>query len=196
MRTKKITTILLVLTILLAQFAWVDFTNVSYAADKNIPTTEATEYYGKQLETNRKNANDEKVKVKSEIATRFYKAMVKMYNEGIFESGKDLDLLANNVVTEAELQAYAIGNEDLLYGMAAAKDAFQYDYPDAFWIDYSTLSLRVTRDTAGKYHGYLGRGREDEYFLPGFTKDNVKAAIDKYESEMSKVLAEVAMKKN
>ena len=45
MRTKKITTILLVLTILLAQFAWVDFTNVSYAADKNIPTTEATEYY-------------------------------------------------------------------------------------------------------------------------------------------------------
>ena len=44
MRTKKITTILLVLTILLAQFAWVNFSNVSYAVNTNIPNTEATQY--------------------------------------------------------------------------------------------------------------------------------------------------------
>ena len=190
MKVKKFTTILLVLTILLAQFAWVNFSNVSYAAT-DIPDTEATQYFGKQLKANSENANDETVKAKSKIATKFYDAMVKMYEDGTFEAGTDLDLLENNVVTESDLQAYAIGNEDLLYGMAAAKDAFQYDYPDAFWIDYSALSLRVTRDTLGNYHGYLGRGREDDYFLPGFTKDNVKAARANYENKMSEVLQEI-----
>ena len=171
MKVKKITTILLVLTILLTQFAWVDFTNVSYAADKDIPETEATEYFGKQL---------------TDSSKKMYDAMVNAYKSGKLEKGEDIDL--ENIVDQTQLQAYTEGNQHLLYAMGQARDAFENDYPDAFYIDFSAVSFRVTQDTSKKFHAYIGAGKRDDYFLPGFTAENVSAAVAKYEEKLNEIV--------
>ena len=188
MKMKKLTTLLLVLTIMLAQFSWVSFSGVTYAAGSTqLPTTVATQYFGNQLKQSSGNETEEKSAIRQD-ALKFYNAMVEMYNGGTFEKGEDYDLVAKNIVTQQQLQAYATGSQSLLYSMAAARDAFQYDYPDAFWIDYSAISLRVTLSKDGVYHAYLGAGKRDDYLLPGFTKSNIADARRNYENKMTEVL--------
>lgn len=80
----------------------------------------------------------------------FYDAMEQMYTSGIFKTGtQDYDLTANNYVSQADLQQYANGYPDLLNRMGAARDAFYFDHPDIFYVDFSALSLRVTTDSKG-----------------------------------------------
>lgn len=123
-------------------------------------------------------------------AKEFYQAMEEMYTKGIFKTGNtDYDLISSGHVTEEQLKAYASGDYTLLDQMGAARDAFQYDYPDVFYVDFSELSLRVTRDMEGNYHGYLGTGRTDDYYMPGFTSVNdVEQAEKEYEAKINEIL--------
>ena len=120
----------------------------------------------------------------------FYDAMEQMYVTGILKTGtEDYDLTANNTLSQAELQQYADGHTELLSWMGAARDAFYFDHPDIFYVDFSALSLRVTRDSKGTYHAYLGTGRRDNYFTQGFTsKAQVDAAIAEYEKAVSTIV--------
>lgn len=125
-------------------------------------------------------------------AQKFYDAMYQMYVQGIFKTGtQDYDLIAGGHLTQEQLAAYEGGSSALLSSMGAARDAFYADYPDIFYVDFSNLSLRVTRDGAGNYHAYLGSGRTDNYFVQGFTsKDQVEAAIREHEAKVAAIVEE------
>ena len=113
----------------------------------------------------------------------FYKAMEDMHAQGMFINGEDYDLVANNHVTQSQLKAFANGDQSILKVMAAARDAFYTDYNDIFYVDFGALSLRVTQDTTGKYHAYLGSGRYDTYYVKGFNNaQEVRAAITEYQA--------------
>lgn len=118
-------------------------------------------------------------------AKKMYDAMYRMYKDGTFQKGQDYDLVEKGYVTQEQLSA---GSYDLLLNdMGAARDAFQYDYPDVFYVDFSALSLRVTEDSSG-IHAYLGAGRRENYFLPGFAPDNIGKAVSAYETAIQKVV--------
>ncbi len=169
MKIRKITSLLLVLTFLITELSFLSFGNTSVAVSQNSNMSleeYSKDYYGRQLD---------------EQAWKFYQAMVTMYRNKEFERGLDYDLVRNGVVQEADLLKYATGTTQLLYDMTAARDAFQFDYPEVFWVDWSAISLRVTRNSNGQYFAFLGRGKRDDYFLPGFTTENVDEAIAEYD---------------
>ena len=179
MKIKKITSLLLVLTFLIAELSFLSFGGISIAASPNKDLsldTYSKDYYGRQL---------------NEQAWKFYNAMVDMYNNDTFKKGQDYNLIAKGVVEEADLLKYATGTTQLLYDMTAARDAFQYDYPEVFWVDWSAISLRVTRDSNGNYFAFLGRGKRDDYFLPGFNAENIDSKINEYNQLMEQAISEI-----
>lgn len=123
-------------------------------------------------------------------AQKFYDAMYQMYAQGIFKTGtEDYDLVAGGCVTQEQLAGYEGGSSALLLSMGAARDAFYADYPDIFYVDFSSLSLRVTRDRSGSYHAYLGSGRTDNYFVQGFTSaEQVEQAIREQEAAVAAIV--------
>ncbi len=188
MNLKKLIIYAIVIVLLLLQFNLLNFCNVSNAVD-TLATSEESRYYGKQLERDEKDKD----------AKMFYDVMVEMLNSGDFENGKDYDLVKNNKISQEKLQEYATGSQNLLYQMAAARDAFQYDYPEAFYLDFSAISFRVTLGSNG-YHAYLGKGRRSDYFLPGFVASDKEAtagtikvseAKEKYDAAMEEALKQI-----
>ena len=138
--------------------------------------TAATKYFYNQLNDKEK---------------AFYRAMEYMNESGMFKTGTaNLDLTADTVyVSQADLAAYANGSPDLLDWMGAARDAFYFDYPDIFYVDFSALSLRVTLDKKGTYHAYLGTGRRADYFNEAFTsKEQVEKAIEEYNTAIDEIV--------
>ena len=125
---------------------------------------------------------------------RIYEAMEEMYKNGIFAKGEDYDLSANGKVTDAQLKTFVNGSSKLIDDYGAARDAFQYDYPDVFYVDFSLLSVRVIKDSDGILHGYLGAGRSDTYLLRTFTKENIPGAVEKYEKAIEKALKDLPTK--
>ncbi len=123
-------------------------------------------------------------------ARELYDAMYDMYTQGIFKTGKgDYDLLANGHVTREQLEGYASGNPQLLKMFGTARDAFSADYPDIFYVDFSYLTLRVTRDTKGEYHARLGAGRGDDYYAEGFENEaQVEAAVKEYNTAVENIV--------
>ena len=153
----------------------------AYKASAAVQMTDVGNYYGLQLRTDEQKA--------------FYKAMQAMAavddltGSSAFIEGKDYDLVANNLVTQSQLDAYANGDTTLLDAMGAARDAFYTDYDGIFYVDFEYLSLRVTQDTSGTYHAYLGVGRSDTYWTKGFTSTaQIKSAIVEYKTELNKIV--------
>ena len=134
--------------------------------------------------------------LKTEEQKQFYKAMEAMNEEGIFIAGEDYDLVANGHVTQAQLAAYAGGDNSLVKAMGAARDAFYTDYDEIFYVDFGYLSVRVTQSADSAYHAYLGKGRSDTYYVTGFdSKESVEKAIVKYNEAIDKVVADVKQAK-
>lgn len=76
-------------------------------------------------------------------AKGIYDAMYKMYEKGIFKTGEQgYDLVANGHITSEQLAAY--NEKTILSVFGAARDAFYADYPDIFYVDFSSLSISVT----------------------------------------------------
>ena len=126
----------------------------------------------------------------SEKERPFYNAMEAMYDSGLFQTGtENLDLTQNGYLSQADLQKYADGFPDLLTQMGAARDAFYFDHPDIFYVDFSALTLRVTMDSTGTYHAYLGTGRRADYYTQGFTnKAEVENAVAAYEKAVNDIV--------
>ena len=168
---------------LLAGFMLTASVAVGLIADKSIAVsaddgTGVSHYFYNQLKT--------------EEQKEFYKAMEAMNEEGIFIAGEDYDLVENGHLTQAQLAAYAGGDNSLVKAMGAARDAFYTDYADIFYVDFGYLSVRVTQSEGGTYHAYLGKGRSDTYYVTGFdSKVSVEKAIVKYNEAIDKVVAEV-----
>ena len=115
-------------------------------------------------------------------AKKFYNAMKEMYNQNIFKNGGSYDLVANNVVTQAQLESYANGNNALLNTYGAARDAFFADYPEVFYVNTDNLTITVKHNAQTGYKASLGAGRTDNYYRKGFESAEL---IDKAEAELN-----------
>ena len=103
-----------------------------------------------------------------------YDALWDMYQRGMMKDGRtSYDLADEDVVPQSAISAYLNGDRTLFNDFAAAKDAFDLEHPEAWYMDSSYLSFRVVQDFAGKYHAYIGPGRSDNYYVAG-----VKNAAD------------------
>ena len=101
-------------------------------------------------------------------AKDIYNALWDMYQRGMMKDGQtSYDLADEGVVSQADVSAYLNGDRTLFNDFAAAKDAFDLEHPEVWYMDSSYLSFRVTQDSAGKYHAYMGPGRSDNYYVSG-----------------------------
>ncbi len=204
MKLRKILSIILLMVLILSQFAFLKVNNVVYAigGDENSNTkTDYNRYYYNQLVENSKerevlpNEDAEQVAQKrnvSRIAIGIYDAMYEMYIDGVFKQGNvDYNLTRSGHVETKDLE----DKNTLLSAYGAARDAFQYDYPDVFYVDFSYLSIRIASDSTGTF-AYLGTGRKDSYLLPGFTSENVGRAVEAYEKDIAQVVNEAKEVKN
>ncbi len=185
MNLKKITGIFILAIMIVSQFSFINFGTVVKAVSPESKAQKAniaTRYFYNQL---------------TDEAKQFYHAMEKMNEKGMFKTGKDsLDLTNTEeegyekyFISQEQLENYAKGSQDLLNSMGAAKDAFEHDNPEIFYVDFDYISLRVTLKE-GTYHAYLGTGRSDNYYLAPFdSADKVNTAIEKVNEELEKAVS-------
>lgn len=99
---------------------------------------------------------------------KIYNALDSMYNNNIMLDGRgSYDLVANNVIDNETAKKYIDGDRTLFNDFAAAKDAWDLEHPEAWYVDSSYLSLRTTQDGNNNYHVYIGPGRSDNYYVRG-----------------------------
>ena len=115
-----------------------------------------------------------------------YNALWDMYQRGMMKDGQtSYDLADEDVVSQSAVIAYLNGDRTLFNDFAAAKDAFDLEHPEVWYVDSSYLSFRVTQDFAGKYHAYMGPGRSDNYYVAGVKN---AADVDRKTQELNAVV--------
>lgn len=125
----------------------------------------------------------------SREAQRFYQAMEEMLREGYFANVEEYDLTANGKVTDGLLKSWINGDTRLEDECGAAIYAFHEDYPDAFYVDFTSFSMKAVLEGDGKWHGYLGAG-----LLRTFTKQNIPQAVERYEKAIEDALKDLPTK--
>ncbi len=184
-KSKKLLVILSILIILFAQCGIINFLNSSKVFAVDVNTTKWNQYFYDQLQPN---------------AKAIYDAMLQMYKDGTFIKGESLEI--TDRVSPSSIALFVNGSNDLLNDYGAARDAFQYDYPDCFFVDWDQLSIRVTQDKSGTLHAFLGAGRSDTYLLKGMNADRpsaenggygegIEGAIKEYEALITKVVKDI-----
>ncbi len=120
----------------------------------------------------------------------FYDALLHMLDTGILDADGSYEIpLSSNPAIAAAMVGFSGNMAPLINAMAKARDGFECDYPDVFWVDFSMLTINVTLDTRQEFHVYLGTGRGDSYFLPGITAADLPGKKAEYESAMTSALA-------
>ena len=185
MKKKRLLVLLLLVVIVLGQIGITNFLNASYAETRDVTGTKWNRYFYEQLTPN---------------AKAIYEAMFKMYQDGKFMRGESLEI--TDKVSSASIALFVNGDNQLILDYAAARDAFQYDYPDCFYVDFSQLSVRVTQSSDGTLHAFLGAGRSDTYWLPEMdssrtTEDNggfgegIEGAVEQYNAKMDEIIEQI-----
>ncbi len=106
----------------------------------------------------------------TEGGKKIYNAIWEMFSSGLLRTGTgSYDLLEHGAVTQGDLVNYVKGTGELSRNFSAAKDAFDLEHPEAFYLDSSYLCLRVSRRAAGGYTASLGPGRGTTYYVEGLT---------------------------
>lgn len=122
---------------------------------------------------------------------QIYDAMFQMYEQGIFQTGtQSYDLVENGHMTAGQLSSYEGKFDGLLTSFGAARDAFYADYPDIFYVDFSSLAIGVETDGQGGYKAYLGMKTENTpYYVKGFTDSRqVESAIIAHEAKINEIV--------
>ena len=166
MKLKKLITGMLLMTILIAQISIIPFNNFVYAQD--VQTQNSEKFHYQQLDSVAKN----------------------MYTQGILKTGvQTFDLTEDDkYVTQEQLENYMKGNTELKTAMNAAKYAFYVDHPEVFYVNFSNLTLRVTKDAQNRYHANLGAGNLKSYYVEGFTdQQQVQEAITQFEARVDEI---------
>ena len=139
-----------------------------YAANTN-----ASRYYYSQLK------GDAKI---------IYDAMYEMYVQGIFKTGtQEYDLVEKGYMTSEQAARYETDKDELLRQYGAARDAFYADYPDIFYVDFSNLSVSMSK-SGDVYKVVLGIGRTENYFVEGFADTQ---QVERAEKEQDARISEI-----
>ena len=175
MKLKRIIIVILLTTICISQFYFISFNKSVYAEDNVTTNNNDTKYHYKQL---------------TDLSKSIYNGMYDMYVKGILKTGKqDYDLTANGYITQSQIENYNNGNKELMNAMYAARYAFYADHPEIFYVNFSAISIRVTKDTEGEYHAYIGAGRYDDYYIEGFTNEQeVENAIGEFNNRVDEIV--------
>ena len=104
--------------------------------------------------------------LKTDRAKTIYNALWDMFDSGAMKDGTGSYDLAELVGQDA-IKDYLEGDRSLFNDFSAAKDAFDLEHPEAWYVDTSYLSFRVVQDAGGKYHAYMGPGRSNNYYVAG-----------------------------
>ena len=170
---KKILAGVLLLALLISQLSFIQFNNFVYAEDTENQNN--TKYHYQQL---------------NDVAKDIYNGIYDMYIQGILQTGtQDYDIAKDNkYLTQEQLEKHSKGNIELTTAMDAARYAFYADYPEVFYVNFQTLSLRVTQDKENKYHAYIGSGRYKNYYIEGFTSQSeVQAAVEEFNNRVNEI---------
>ena len=173
MKLKKLITGMLLMTILIAQISIIPFNNFVYAQD--VQTQNSEKFHYQQLDS---------------VAKKIYDGIYDMYTQGILKTGvQTFDLTEDDkYVTQEQLENYMKGNTELKTAMNAAKYAFYVDHPEVFYVNFSNLTLRVTKDAQNRYHANLGAGNLKSYYVEGFTdQQQVQEAITQFEARVDEI---------
>ena len=170
---KKILAGLLILALLISQLSFIQFNNFVYAENTENPNN--TKYHYQQL---------------NDVAKNIYNGIYDMYIQGILQTGtQDYDIAKDNkYLTQEQLEKHSKGSTELTIAMNAARYAFYADYPEVFYVNFQTLSLRVTQDKENKYHAYIGSGRYNNYYVEGFTNQaEVQTAVEEFNNRVNEI---------
>ena len=144
MRNNKLTALLLAISLLLGLCGTVDAAS---------PDNPAKDWFYRQL---------------TGQGQKIYDELLNAFRIGTLDDGKtSIDLLEVGATSKAAVQAYLDGDRTLFNDFAAAKDAFDLEHPEAWFLDSSDLSFRVTTEDGGTLHAYVGIGKEDSYYVDG-----------------------------
>lgn len=134
-------------------------------------------------------------------AKAVYDLLERKFEAGEMAGGsRGFDLIAENVATEDEVRAYLNGeyiedNRTLFNAFADAKDAFDLEHPEAWYIDSSDLCLRVLEGADGSLKAMIGTGRTDEYYVDSALDEAaVKAKSRELEDTINSIVAGAAGK--
>ena len=118
-----------------------------------------------------------------------YNALWDMVQRGMMKDGRSsYDLADEGVVSQSEILAYLDGDRTLFNDFSAAKDAFDLERPEVWYVDSSYLSFRVTQDAEGRYHAFMGPGRSDNYYVAGVQN---AGDVDKRTQELNTVIGSI-----
>lgn len=164
------------LAVLLAVLLMIPFHLIGIGGSVQAANTNQMRYYYNQL------GNE---------AKGIYDAMYAMYEKGIFKTGaQEYDLVGNNHITSEQLAAYGGKMDTVLSSFGAARDAFYADYPDVFYVDFSSLGISVSGNDVSGYKAFLGNYREgrNDYFVEGFRDaQQVESAVNEYNSTINEI---------
>ena len=150
--------------------------SIAFAADKK---DNAYKYFYGQL-------------IDGSMEQRFYNAFETLLSKGEFEKGSfQYDLVAGNVVTEAEAASYINGSTYMAEAYGAGRDAFYMDHPDLFYADVFSTSISAGQNGSGKSVAYLDTSRALNTYRGNLNSEQaVNTAIDKYETQLSAIVTE------
>lgn len=166
--------------ILLAVFLFTGTSAFLLLCDRQASADVRNNYYYEQLSAESK---------------RFYDAIGAMEESGLLKTGKgEYDLIANGVLTEAQLHSFSV-NSGVMVAFGAARDAYRLDHPEVFYIDFDYLSVSVGTKNGG-FVASLGTGRADNYYIEGgfASESEVNAAIGAFDRTVGSI-AEIAASK-
>ncbi len=114
--------------------------------------------------------------------------MYEMYVQGIFKTGtQEYDLVEKGYMTSEQAARYETDKDELLRQYGAARDAFYADYPDIFYVDFSNLSVSMSK-SGDVYKVVLGIGRTENYFVEGFADTQ---QVERAEKEQDARISEI-----
>ncbi len=131
------------------------------------------------------------------MAERFYKAFEKLEENGSFKRGQvDLDLVAEGVVTGAEVTEYVDnGNPKIPVAFGSGRDAFLMDNPDLFYIDIFGVSISAG-SSGGQNVAYMDTSRVSSLYRGGGINGEsaVESAINAYEAKIAEIVSVASTK--
>lgn len=156
----------------------------------SLPVFIPTEYVVSAQENVSENINRFHYEQLSEVGKSVYDGIYKMYEQDILKTGtEDYDLVNHGHITAEQAKNYENNHSELVAAMNAARYAFYADYPEVFYVNFSKLTLRTTKDANGNLHIYLGSGRYPNYYIDGFeSKEEVDEAIASFDKKVNELV--------
>ncbi len=113
------------------------------------------------------------------VEKRFYNAIRTNHASGVLRRGGVYNLTSTGVVSAGKVKEYMTGHQDLLIAFEKAKDAYMFEHPELFYIDFDKLAISFY-EKGGQYVAYLDQGNNKDYFVDGINYLTVDEEIETF----------------